>query len=362
MTINDEFTTGVAELQGVLLALVGLSGERQNFDGNGLYVRFQTGGGSQTVAAREAGNPASCSATTVGAAARQPAASRASARRTSRTCPATQRAADAQRAGVGQVAARHAAGRREPGRRARRRSKPRRRLPVPGSRARVRMAIRKHLRDFIAIIVLFVIALVVSARDPRPTSAYAAGLGAAASARTSTTSRPSSRPPRRSRRARARRSTSPACRSARSPRSSSRTARPSSSMKISAKYAPIYNNATHPAAPEDRPEGHGRRARPGHAGGGRSSKEGDTIPISPDAAGRQPRRDPLLARRATRAHYLLLLLTGGGRGPARQQGARPARRRLERFEPTGRDVARDQRGAGRSGARTSGASSTTSRC
>jgi hypothetical protein len=29
--------------------MVGLSGEAQNFDGNGAYVRFQTGGGSQTV-------------------------------------------------------------------------------------------------------------------------------------------------------------------------------------------------------------------------------------------------------------------------------------------------------------------------
>jgi phospholipid/cholesterol/gamma-HCH transport system substrate-binding protein len=28
---------------------VALSGEGQNFDGNGMYVRFQTGGGSQTV-------------------------------------------------------------------------------------------------------------------------------------------------------------------------------------------------------------------------------------------------------------------------------------------------------------------------
>jgi phospholipid/cholesterol/gamma-HCH transport system substrate-binding protein len=29
--------------------LVGLSGEGQNFDGNGMYVRFQTGGGTQGV-------------------------------------------------------------------------------------------------------------------------------------------------------------------------------------------------------------------------------------------------------------------------------------------------------------------------
>jgi hypothetical protein len=29
--------------------MVGLAGESQNFDGNGTYVRFQPGGGSQTV-------------------------------------------------------------------------------------------------------------------------------------------------------------------------------------------------------------------------------------------------------------------------------------------------------------------------
>jgi hypothetical protein len=30
-------------------ALAGLAGESQNFDGNGYYVRFQTGGGTQAV-------------------------------------------------------------------------------------------------------------------------------------------------------------------------------------------------------------------------------------------------------------------------------------------------------------------------
>ena len=33
--------------------MVGLAGEGQNFDGNGSYVRFQTGGGDQTCRARE---------------------------------------------------------------------------------------------------------------------------------------------------------------------------------------------------------------------------------------------------------------------------------------------------------------------
>ncbi len=37
-------------------AMVGLAGEAQNFDGNGPYVRFQTGGGEQTVSTGTGGN------------------------------------------------------------------------------------------------------------------------------------------------------------------------------------------------------------------------------------------------------------------------------------------------------------------
>jgi virulence factor Mce-like protein len=47
--IQDEFTTGVENYKEFFYTLVGLSGEGQNFDGNGMYVRFQPGGGSQTV-------------------------------------------------------------------------------------------------------------------------------------------------------------------------------------------------------------------------------------------------------------------------------------------------------------------------
>ncbi|PTL56569.1 MlaD family protein [Paraconexibacter algicola] len=39
-------------------AMVGLAGEGQNFDGNGGYVRFQTGGGSQTVSTGKVGGAA----------------------------------------------------------------------------------------------------------------------------------------------------------------------------------------------------------------------------------------------------------------------------------------------------------------
>jgi phospholipid/cholesterol/gamma-HCH transport system substrate-binding protein len=47
--IRDEFTTGVENYKEFFYALVGLSGEGENTDGNGMYVRFQVGGGSQTV-------------------------------------------------------------------------------------------------------------------------------------------------------------------------------------------------------------------------------------------------------------------------------------------------------------------------
>jgi virulence factor Mce-like protein len=45
--IDDEFRTGAPNWKEFVWALVGLAGEGQNFDGNGSYVRFQTGGGSQ---------------------------------------------------------------------------------------------------------------------------------------------------------------------------------------------------------------------------------------------------------------------------------------------------------------------------
>jgi virulence factor Mce-like protein len=45
--IHDEFTTGKPNYKEFWYALTGITGEGQNFDGNGMYVRFQTGGGSQ---------------------------------------------------------------------------------------------------------------------------------------------------------------------------------------------------------------------------------------------------------------------------------------------------------------------------
>ncbi len=64
--INDEFATGAPNYKEFIWALVGLAGEGQNFDGNGMYVRFQTGGGSQQVSLGQTldATPARCSATT----------------------------------------------------------------------------------------------------------------------------------------------------------------------------------------------------------------------------------------------------------------------------------------------------------
>ena len=48
--VNDPpLNTGVENYKEFWYAMVGLAGEGQNFDGNGMYVRFQPGGGTQTV-------------------------------------------------------------------------------------------------------------------------------------------------------------------------------------------------------------------------------------------------------------------------------------------------------------------------
>jgi phospholipid/cholesterol/gamma-HCH transport system substrate-binding protein len=56
VVIRDEFTTGSENYKEFFYGLVGLAGEGQNFDGNGMYVRFQPGGGLQTVSLGQAAN------------------------------------------------------------------------------------------------------------------------------------------------------------------------------------------------------------------------------------------------------------------------------------------------------------------
>ena len=49
VAIQDEFATGRENYKEFFYALVGLAGEGQGFDGNGQYVRFQTGGGDNVI-------------------------------------------------------------------------------------------------------------------------------------------------------------------------------------------------------------------------------------------------------------------------------------------------------------------------
>jgi hypothetical protein len=46
---DGAFTTGIANYKEAWQAMVGLTGESQNFDGNGIFTRFQAGGGAQPV-------------------------------------------------------------------------------------------------------------------------------------------------------------------------------------------------------------------------------------------------------------------------------------------------------------------------
>src|SRR5829696_8822953 len=55
IVIKDEFETGAENYKEFFWALDALAGEGQNFDGNGMYVRFQPGGGSQSVSLGTAG-------------------------------------------------------------------------------------------------------------------------------------------------------------------------------------------------------------------------------------------------------------------------------------------------------------------
>ncbi|MEO8688184.1 MAG: MlaD family protein [Solirubrobacteraceae bacterium] len=57
LVIHDQFDTHTENYKEFWWTMVGLSGESQNFDGNGSMVRFAPGGGSQAVALGSAGSP-----------------------------------------------------------------------------------------------------------------------------------------------------------------------------------------------------------------------------------------------------------------------------------------------------------------
>ena len=61
---DGALTTGKENYKEFWYTMVGLAGEGQNFDGNGEYVRFQPGGGDQTISTGKYGGAAAtrCSA------------------------------------------------------------------------------------------------------------------------------------------------------------------------------------------------------------------------------------------------------------------------------------------------------------
>ena len=177
--IDDEFPTGVENYKEFFYALAGIAGEGQNFDGNGMYVRFQTGGGSQSVSLGSQssstgqlfGNNPRCRSATA-----RPTP--ASGRRTSPHEPCHKQkipdvngpaaakslptgAPGGHRAGL--LAARQAAQGGRPQRRAQEAGPVRRQAQRAGAgEGQVRTAIRKHLPDFLAIIGLLLIAAAVA--------------------------------------------------------------------------------------------------------------------------------------------------------------------------------------------------------
>ena len=162
VVIRDEFSTGRENYKELLYSMVGLAGEGQNFDGNGMYVRFQTGGGHepgvgrplqprQPAAVRGAADPADRQP------ARVPGPALALQARRALLPPA---AAGPQRAGGGAHPAR-----RHGGHRGHRRARAGPGAAAADARARGRAAvraIRKHARDFAAVIALIVVAFLVA--------------------------------------------------------------------------------------------------------------------------------------------------------------------------------------------------------
>ena len=206
VVIKDEFTTGEENYKEFFYTLVGLAGEGQNFDGNGQYVRFQTGGGTNTVSlgSRRRQHRRRSTATT------SPCRSATGPRYPGKRPPykPDRRCYKQTLPNLnGPAAPLDSAGRR---RRARRQAQA---AAAAQEAASVRhevgdplmgLAIRKHLRDAVAIVVLLVISLIV-ALVILSHQRLALPAGVPFLARTSSRSRPSSPRRRRSRRARARR-------------------------------------------------------------------------------------------------------------------------------------------------------------
>ena len=169
-------------------------------------------------------------------------------------------------------------------------------------------AIRKHLRDFIAVAVLVDRGAGGVATSSSRTSACASR----SSRRSRSSSRPSSRPPRRSSPARARRCASRACGSATSV-GRGRERQGGRDVRRRPQVPADLQRRDDPDAADDRPQGHVLRARPGHAGG-RRARGGRRRCRSPT-----PRPTSTSTRSSRRLDadtqaYLRLLLVGAGKG------------------------------------------------
>ncbi len=97
---DGPLTTGKENYKEFWYTMVGLAGEGQNFDGNGMYVRFQPGGGDQTISTGKYGG----SLGDIALRQRRPPSRwargpriRSCARPTAPTCPATRKSARPQR-------------------------------------------------------------------------------------------------------------------------------------------------------------------------------------------------------------------------------------------------------------------------
>ena len=265
---NYPHETGVENYKEFWQSQVALSGESQNFDGNGGYTRFQPGGGTQTLSTgdRRASAARRCSPTRTCRRSARFRSTRRASRRTGATSSATRtRCRRSTRTRSGGRPAHEARDPKAPARL--------HRDPLPGRRGGRRRPATSC-----------------------PTSASTCRRGCPGSAATSTRWRPSSRPARRSCRARASRSTSPASRSATSARSSSRTACAVVELKIQDKYKPIYRDAKMLLRPKTGLKDMFVELDPGTQAAG-ELPEGGRIRPGADAARREPGRDPGAARR-----------------------------------------------------------------
>ena len=263
--------------------MVGLAGEGQNFDGNGLYVRFQPGGGDQTLSMGQSGGIAD----KIFANAIAPPLG-------------TRPAYPGKRPPYNSTFPCYKNPLPEPQRRPHGAARRRRRDDARVARARaMRRAIRKHARDFAFVIGARAGGAARGRLHPLQPALLPAQVGPGRGLGLRRLQGPvlhravgdagpgpdgADRGRRRRRHHQGR------------PRRRARGRDDEDPAQVHADLQERHGAA----APQDRPERHGHRARPGHEHGGRGA-DGLHRPGRPDAAQRQLRRDPVLAGHATRA-------------------------------------------------------------